>query len=304
MKASGMHRFLFLILFAASSTAAAIVIRADVDDSKYRVPASAFPALADMPGEGHGVLIAPQWIITAAHAITWQADIKRVTLNGKPRDVERVVIHPGYKKPPHRLVQRALETWDWTLFATLLSSSDDVALLKLAHAVTDVSPVAIFNGDDEFGRTISILGKGATGNGETGYDPHGSHRTRLRQAYNKVSSADGRWFCYVFDKPASALPLEGGSGSGDSGGPILVQGEKGWELAGLTSWVAPQGTTKAPPGQYGQASCNVRLGHYRQWIEDNFSADAHNTRRSGALGAAFVISGPGPTWPGSSPQRR
>jgi hypothetical protein len=91
-----MIRLLLLALLAASSTASAIVIRDDVDDSKYRVPSSEFPALVDMPGEGHGVLLAPQWVITAAHAITWQSEIKHVVLNGTsnealPQTVEHVV---------------------------------------------------------------------------------------------------------------------------------------------------------------------------------------------------------------------
>src|SRR3546814_5663470 len=47
-----MTRYLFLALLAISSTASAVVIRGDVDDAEYRIPAAAFPALADMPGEG------------------------------------------------------------------------------------------------------------------------------------------------------------------------------------------------------------------------------------------------------------
>lgn len=267
-----MNRFLLLaVLLVVSSSASAIVIRDDVDDAKYRVAASDVPALVDMPGEGHGVLIAPQWVITAAHAIAWQSEIKQVTLNGVSRDVERVVVHPGYKKPPHDLIHHALATWDWTLFMVQLSSSDDVALLKLAQPVTDVSPVAIHKGDDELGQIIQIVGKGATGTGVTGYDPEGSHRTELRRAYNKVTSADGRWFCYVFDKPSETLPLEGGSGSGDSGGPILIQAGQDWLLAGLTSWTVPQGVVRTPPGQYGQISCNVRLRHYKDWVESMIS---------------------------------
>jgi hypothetical protein len=266
-----MIRFLLLALLAVSSTASAIVIRDDVDDSKYRVLPSEFPALVDMPGEGHGVLIAPQWIITAAHAITWQSEIKQVTINGVPRDVERLVIHPGYKKPPQELLDQALATWDWTLFRVLLSSSDDIALLKLAQPVTDVSPVAINKSDDEFGQIIKIIGKGATGNGATGYEFSSSHRTELRRAYNKVTSAHDRWLCYMFDKPSDALPLEGGSGSGDSGGPILIQAEKDWLLAGLTSWSDPQSTIRTP-GRYGQITCNVRLSHYKDWIENVISA--------------------------------
>ena len=267
-----MTRLLLLALLFVSFSANAIVIRDDVDDSKYRVPASEFPALVDMPGEGHGVLIAPQWVVTAAHAVTWQSEIKHVTLNGKSRDVERLVIHPGYKKPPQELLNHALATWDWTLFMVLLSSSDDIALLKLAHPVADVSPVATYKGNDEFGQIVKIVGKGATGTGVTGYEANASHRTELRRAYNKVTSADGRWFCYVFDRPPEALPLEGGSGNGDSGGPVLIQAEKDWLLAGLTSWTVPHRAINAPPGQYGQITCNVRLNHYKEWIESMISA--------------------------------
>ena len=265
-----MIRFLLLALFAISSTASAVVIRDDVDDSKYRVPASEFPALVDLPGEGHGVLIAPQWVITAAHAISWQSEIKQVTINGISRNVERLVIHPGYKKPPQELLDQALATWDWTLFRVLLASSEDIALLKLAKPVNDVSPIAINKSDGEFGQIIKIIGKGATGNGVTGYEFGSSHRTELRRAYNKVTSADDRWACYMFHKPSDALPLEGGSGSGDSGGPILIQAEKGWLLAGLTSWSDPQSTTRTP-GRYGQITCNVRLSHYKDWIDSVIS---------------------------------
>ncbi len=271
-KESHMARLFLLALLVVSSSAGAIVIRDDVDDSKYRVPAVDFPALADMPGEGHGVLISPQWVITAAHAITWQSEIKQIALNGTSRDVERIVVHPGYKEPPQELLDHALATWDWTLFTALLASSDDIALLKLAQPVTDVSPVGIYHRDDEFGQIVKIFGKGATGNGATGFDLTDSHRTALRRAYNKVTSAHGRWFCYVFDKPPEALPLEGGSGSGDSGGPILIQDEEDWLLAGLTSWTAPQGATKTRPGRYGQISCNIRLSHYKAWIASMTSA--------------------------------
>lgn len=276
LKGRHVTRFFVLALLAFSSGAGAIVVRDDVDDGQYRVAASEFPALVDMPGEGHGVLIAPQWVVTAAHAITWQSEIGQVTLGGMPRDVERIVIHPGYRKPSQTLLDQALATWDWTLFRAVLASSDDIALLKLAQPVTDVAPVAINTRDDEFGRIVRIIGKGATGNGATGYAFTDPHRTVLRRAYNMVSSADGRWFCYVFDKPADALPLEGGSGNGDSGGPVLIQvdkdrGGKDWRLAGVTSWVDPQSDIRIP-GRYGQISCNVRLSHYGDWIESVMSA--------------------------------
>jgi chymotrypsin len=269
-----MPLLLLLALLAASFSASAIVIRDDVDDSKYRVPVSEFLALANLPGEGHGVLIAPRWVITAAHAIAWQPQIKQITINGIPRNVERLVMHPGHKAPSQKLLEQALATWDWTLFRVLLASSDDIALIELTQPVTDVAPAVINKSHDEFGQVVKILGKGATGNGATGYEFSDSHRTELRRAYNKITSADDRWLCYIFDKPSDALPLEGGSGSGDSGGPILIQTGKDWLLAGLTSWADAQSTIRTP-GRYGQISCNVRLSHYNDWIESIISGQPH-----------------------------
>lgn len=269
-----MSRYLLLALLALSSTAGAVVIRDDVDDSQYRVPASEFPALVDLPGEGHGVLIAPRWVVTAAHAVSWQSAVGHVSIDGVCREVERVIVHPGYRKPPQALIDQALATGDATLVRALLASSDDIALLKLARPVTDVAPVPLHAGD-ELGQVAKILGKGATGTGAVGFDRHASHRTELRRAFNTVTSADGRWFCYVFDNATPALPLEGMSGGGDSGGPVLIQVEDRWRLAGLTSWTSAPGDIRTlAMGLYGQTSCNVRLGHYSDWIESHLSPPA------------------------------
>lgn len=263
-----MIRFLFLVLLAVSSAASAIVIRHDVDDAKYRIPASDFPALVDMPGEGHGVLIAPQWVITAAHAIPAHSGLRQVAIGGIARDVKRVVMHPGYKTLPQALIDQAMASGEAMLVVVFLSSSDDIALVQLDQPVTDVAPVAIYEGSDEPGRVVKIVGKGATGTGATGHDPGGPNRTELRRAFNEVTSAYGRWFCYVFDEPPSALPLEGMLGNGDSGGPLLVRVDDQWLLAGLASWKVVQGNVMtARPGRYGQIACNVRMSHYAEWIE-------------------------------------
>src|SRR5687768_10328649 len=105
-----MNRFFILVLMLFAPTASAVVIRHDIDDSCYRVPSSEFAALADLPGEGHGILIAPQWIITAGHTVTDSPEV--ITLNGASRKVERVIIHPGYKRLPEALIARALESGD------------------------------------------------------------------------------------------------------------------------------------------------------------------------------------------------
>ncbi len=263
-----MIRTCLLLLLAVSSGAGAVVIRDDVDDARYRVPASEFPALADMPGEGHGVLITPQWVITAAHVLPRHHALEQVVINGKARAVERVVVHPGYAGLPEALAEQAVATGEWMLAVVQIASSDDIALVRLKHPVTDVTPVALHVHGDELGRTVEILGKGATGTGVAGQDPDGSHRTVLRRAFNTVTSAHERWFCYVFDAPASALPLEGKTGSGDSGGPVLVQVEGQRRLAGLASWGFIHGDVRTVrAGRYGQFTCNVRLSHYAHWIK-------------------------------------
>ncbi len=270
---------LLIFLLAASSPASAIVIRHDVDDAKYRVAADEYPALVDMPGEGHGSLIAPQWAVTAAHTLPRHAELKQVVINGLPRDVERVVIHPGYRTLPQTLIDQATASGEAMLIVVFLAASDDIALIKLSQPVTDVAPVASYRGGNEAGQVIKLIGKGATGTGDIGHDPGGPNRTELRRAFNKVSSAYDRWLCYVFDAPPSALPLEGVLGNGDSGGPALLQSSDQWLLAGLGSWKVVQGNVlTARPGRYGQVACNVRMSHYADWMDGVMSGQAPATK--------------------------
>jgi len=282
-----MLRFSWLpLLFAVSSGASAVVIRHDVDDAEYRVPASDFPALVDMPGEGHGILIAPQWVITAAHTIPAHSELERVVINGLSRGVERVVVHPGYRTLPQALIDQAMTSGEAMLIVVFLASSDDIALVKLDQAVTDVAPVAIYKRNDEPGRIGKIPGKGPTATGTSGHDPNGPNRTELRRAFNRITSAHDRWLCYVFDAPPAALPLEGALGNGDSGGPLLIEADGQWVLAGMGAWKVVSGDVRtARPGRYGQTACNVRLSHYADWIEE-MTAPGHlirgRMRHSGA----------------------
>ncbi|HBN54264.1 MAG TPA: trypsin [Stenotrophomonas sp.] len=268
-----MPRFAWLLLlFAVPLGASAVVIRHDVDDAKYRIPASDFPALVDMPGEGHGVLIAPRWAVTAAHTLPAHSRLDQVVIDGQPREVERVVVHPGYRTLPQALVDQAMASGEAMLIVVFLAGSDDIALIELRQPVADVAPIALHARGDEPGRIAQIVGKGATGTGAAGHDPAGPNRTVLRRAFNTVTSAYDRWLCYVFDEPPAALPLEGMLGNGDSGGPVLIEDGGQWHLAGLASWKVVAGDVRtARPGRYGQTACNVRLGHYAGWIEEVIS---------------------------------
>ncbi|MDY4339017.1 trypsin-like serine protease [Xanthomonas sp. LF07-6] len=271
-------------LLAIANTAGAVVVRADLEEARYRIPAAAFPALADLPGEGHGVLIAPQWVVTAAHATPMQMPgmDQEVSIGGVAYRIRRVVLHPGYRKPPDALVQEALASRDFAKFYAFLAASDDIALIELATPVTGVAPAALYRGGGEVGMTAELIGKGATGDGNAGQDPHGAHRGVLRHAFNTIVGADPRYLSYRFDAPPAALPLEGITGSGDSGGPLLIGTGDARQLIGLASWgnYPPDHpfwatwTADRPfvQGLYGQIVHAVRVSRYLPWIEQVMSA--------------------------------
>lgn len=261
-----MTRSLVLLLLAMSSTAGAVVIRDDVPDIRHRMADSGFLPLADLPGEGHGVLIAPDWVLTAAHAVSWQEAIDVVVVGGTPRAVRRVVVHPGYRKLPQSVIDASMASDDAAPVTQFLASSDDLALVQLVEPVRDITPVPVYRGP-LVGETIRLMGRGATGRGSQGHHSHGPNRTDLRQGFNRIDTAEGRWIGYTFDAPPSALPLEASAGNGDSGGPLLVAVGGEWQVAGITSWKLVEGSVaKFCPGRYGQTNIGVRLEHYYDWI--------------------------------------
>jgi hypothetical protein len=200
----------------AQSQVGAIVIRHDVCDSEYRVSLAEFPEIAYLPGEGHGVLIATNWVLTAAHATTWRP-IHELEIKGNTREVEKVVVHPGYKKPP-----KEIQSGDAAPLIGFLAASDDVALIKLQKPVTDVPPVKIYRGSGESGQVVEIIGAGATGNGLVGQYPGSPHRGELRHAETRVTGTSERWLELRFEAPPNALSREGMPADGDSGAPVLL----------------------------------------------------------------------------------
>jgi len=254
-------------LLAATPTSA-IVIRHDVPDSKYRISAAECPVLVELPGEGQGVLISPRWIVTAAHAVTWRA-VHEVTINGSSRPVAQVIVHPGYKKAPEKL-----ESGDAAALMAFKAMADDIALIKLDRPVNDVRPVSLYRGSREKGETVEIIGRGATGNGLVGEYPHSPHRGELRREYSRVISADGRWLGLKFEAPPRALPLEGMPADGDSGGPVLIEADSKWQLAGLVSRKYATGDlSKFRYCLYGQITYQIRISYYAAWIDHVIAAN-------------------------------
>ena len=262
-----MPRLLALLLLCAAPAADAIVVRHDVDDARYRVDASELPALVDLPGEGHGVLVAPTWILTAAHTVAGNAPTC-VTLGDACREVKRVVVHDGYRPLPDDVVQRVLAKKEATEILPLLAASADIALVELAGPVEDIAPAPLFRGRDEPGRLAKLIGKGGTGTGLEGQPVHSPHRTGLRRAFNTIDYADERWLGYTFDRGDAAHALEGAGGNGDSGSALLVEVDGQWRVAGIVAWKNAGGDpTTHRAGKYGAEFRATRVSSYLEWIE-------------------------------------
>lgn len=262
---------LALALAGAATPVGAILIRHDVADSRYLVAENYYPPLVDLPVEGHGVLIADRWVVTVAHAITWQdKPVTSVRINGQDRAVASVIIHPGYRNPPAALLHG-----DAAPLLAFQAARSDIALIHLAEPVRDVAPARLYRGQGEHNRIVEIIGRGASGDGLAGQNADAPHRGPLRRAENRIAHADGPWLGYKFDRGASALPLEGMLGNGDSGGPVLIRQGREWQLAGLASWQWWDGDlADFRGGTYDRISYQVRIAHYAGWIDRTISGQA------------------------------
>jgi hypothetical protein len=255
-------KVLFLLFFFFFSIcSSAVVKRHDIPSEKYIVE-NAPEYLIDMPHEGHGVLINSQWIVTVAHTIFYDYVGKDLRVGSKTYEIESVHIHPDYSEPDKNLLEG-----DLAPLMNFFKSRSDIALIKLTSTVSDVEPINIYTGKSEKGRTITVYGKGATGNGLTGEDPQTKSLRVMNQFQNVVESAEGSWLAFKFDEPANALPLEGMHGSGDSGGASVIFQEGVPFLVGLSSWQLAYGDISTfKGGLYGTTAYQVRVSNYHDWI--------------------------------------
>ena len=256
-----MKVWLFLVFCFYSVGSYAVVKRHDVLPEKY-VLEKPPEYLIDMPHEGHGVLIHSQWILTVAHTIFYDYAGKNIRVGSKTYEIESVHIHPDYTQPNKNLFKG-----DLAPLMNFFRSRSDIALIKLTSTVNDVQPINIYTGTSEKGKTITVFGKGATGNGLTGEVPETKSLRMMNHFQNVIENAEGNWITFKFDEPESALPLEGMHASGDSGGASVVF-EKGVPfLIGLSSWQLGYGDISSfQGGLYGTTAYQVRVSSYHDWI--------------------------------------
>lgn len=231
----------FLVMMM-SFPAAAIVIRHDVGAKQYLAEPADFAPLATLYADGaHGTLIKPDWVVTAAHATFCINPGSYIRLNNELHQIEGVFIHQDYQP----------------------GKSHDIALIKLVTPINNVKPAEIYTEADELGKITWFIGAGGTGNGLTGQTvDNRMNGGVLRKAQNSITQADGPLLTFHFDSHDAALPLEGVSGGGDSGGPAYITHGDSHYLLGISSRVAGGNI-----GTYGVTEVYSRVSFFRPWIE-------------------------------------
>ncbi|OEK01939.1 hypothetical protein BFP97_10605 [Roseivirga sp. 4D4] len=228
-----------------------IVMRHDVDEAKYLALADQYAGSVVRLNAGCGTFIRANWILTAAHVAVVPQIGDDVTVDGVKYSIKQKIVHPDFD------MNRGI--------------ANDIALLELENPVPGVELAKIYESDDEVGKRIIFAGTGWAGTGDKGMADGAINKDRkMRAAENMVNGVRQDGFIrFTFDGPDSkdALPLEGISGPGDSGGPALwFDGDQAYIL-GVSSHQDGKGMGK-PEGRYGVDEFYTRVSTFADWIKE------------------------------------
>jgi hypothetical protein len=202
---------------------------------------TSYPAVgligADGQDYGSGVLIASQYVLTAGHCAVGLADTSgEFTVGDKTYHTDKVFLHPSFN-------------------GDLLGSdvANDLAIFRLDEPVVGIAPLPINRVAPHVGQTLTLVGFGGSGTGDTGGD--GSYGTKRvgTTPIDRVSSKLIRW---NFDNND-----ESNTAPGDSGGPAFLTVNGVQYIAGITS-----GGDSQTSG-IGDHSFDTRVDAYATWID-------------------------------------
>ena len=183
-----------------------------------------------------GVLIAPQYVLTAGHcAVGVASTAGRFKLGTSVYNTSQVTVHPQYNANAEP------------------DLSNDIAIYKLSQAVTSVPSYPIYRSTPQVGQVLTLVGFGEGGTGATG--GQGDFGTK-RVGTTPIDAVTAKMVWWNFDNES-----ESNTAPGDSGGPAYLNVNGTYYVAGITS-----GGSKANAG-LGDESYDTRVDAYAAWID-------------------------------------
>ena len=209
-----------LTLLLPAMATHAIVMRHDVDPNEYLLDVLDYQSTLVIHG-CTATLVAPRWILTAAHCIDPgdqdYASGKMLTVGDEQIEIAQAYRHLDFNSQN--------------------MNKYDIALIELAAPSYSILPTPVYEGQDELSKVMKLAGYGVVGDGvQDIYDR--CFPCQLRGADNEVAKVDGYLLSYRFDHPdePTSLPLEGVGAGGDSGGPAYIETDAGRFVAGVSSF--------------------------------------------------------------------
>jgi hypothetical protein len=222
---------------------------------------------------GSGVLIAPDWVITAGHNLLIDGSISQLRFytgldlfsgNYQYTAADSWYVYPGY-------VDNAIP-----------GTNVDLALVHLSTPITDIAPAVLFSGQDQSGTLMYMAGYGVPGTRDSGVQTFDAvKRAGSNFADFDTAFAQDQYWVSSFSTLGSSdvQALEWQSTPGDSGG--------GWfATIGGTTYLVGINCFEA---EYYSYSGALRVSPYDEWISSTTQVPEPGTLLMFASGSLALL---------------